>query len=173
MLSVVDRGVRGSVWERPSAPPDVGTFLDDGNAGPLLTSMNRSRYASPASADDYNVHVCKLRTMAQATFDDFDRLDLRVGTIVRAEPFPEARKPAYKLWVDLGELGVRTSSAQITQLYTPEQLTGKQVVCVCGLGGKQIGPWMSDVLVTGFHQPDGAVTLCVPDSAVPNGTRLR
>ena len=111
--------------------------------------------------------------MAHATFDEFDRLDIRVGTIVRAEPFPEARKPAYKLWVDLGELGVLQSSAQITELYTPEHLTGKQVVCVCGLGGKQIGPWMSDMLVTGFHQPDGSVTLCVPDAPVPNGTRLR
>ncbi len=111
--------------------------------------------------------------MAQATIEDFDRIDIRVGTIVRAEPFPEARKPAYKLWVDLGELGVLRSSAQITELYTPEHLTGKQVVCVCGLGGKQIGPLMSEVLVTGFHQTNGSVTLCVPDSAVPNGTRLR
>lgn len=173
VLSVVNDGVRGSVRERSGTSTNVGTFLNDGNAGPLLNCMDRCCYPGPAGADDHNVHVCKLRTMAQATFEEFDRLDIRLGTIVRAEPFTEARKPAYKLWVDLGELGVCTSSAQITQLYTPEQLTGKQVVCVCGLGGKQIGPWMSEVLVTGFHQPGGAVTLCVPDSQVPNGTRLR
>lgn len=105
--------------------------------------------------------------------EDFDRLDLRVGTIVRAEAFPEARKPAFKLWVDLGGGDVRRSSAQITDLYTTESLIGRQVVCVCGFLPKQIGPWMSEVLVTGFHQPDGSVALCVPDSVVPDGTRMR
>ncbi len=111
--------------------------------------------------------------MTHASMEDFDRLDLRVGTIVRAEPFPEARKPAYKLWIDLGGGAVRRSSAQITDLYTPESLIGRQVVCVCGFPAKQIGPWMSEVLVTGFHQPDGSVVLCVPDAPVDNGARVR
>jgi tRNA-binding protein len=107
-----------------------------------------------------------------ATFNDFLRLDIRVGTIVRAEPYPEARKPAYKLWIDLGQKEVRRSSAQITTLYTPETLTGRQVLCVCGLAPKQIGTWISEVLVTGFHRADGAVVLCIPDESVPNGTPL-
>ncbi|MBU3677995.1 MAG: tRNA-binding protein [Candidatus Kapabacteria bacterium] len=111
--------------------------------------------------------------MEHASMEDFDRLDLRVGTIVRAEPFPEARKPAYKLWIDLGGGEMRRSSAQITDLYTPESLVGRQVVCVCGFAPKQIGPWMSEVLVTGFHLPDGSVALCVPDAPVTNGTKLR
>jgi tRNA-binding protein len=106
------------------------------------------------------------------SFSDFTALDVRVGTIVRAEPFPEARKPAYKLWVDLGGGELKRSSAQITDLYTPEALVGQQVVCVCGLPPKQIGPWLSEVLVTGFHQPDGAVVLCVPHRPVPDGTPL-
>ncbi|MFM8771964.1 MAG: tRNA-binding protein [Candidatus Kapaibacterium sp.] len=111
--------------------------------------------------------------MEHASMDDFDRLDLRVGTIVRTEPFPEARKPAYKLWIDLGGGDLRRSSAQITDLYSPDSLVGRQVVCVCGFPPKQIGPWMSDVLVTGFHQENGAVVLCVPDGMVKDGTRMR
>ncbi len=106
------------------------------------------------------------------TFDDFTALQIRVGTIVHAEPFPEARKPAYKLRVDFGGGDVRRSSAQITDLYTPEALVGQQVVCVCGFPPKQIGPWMSEVLVTGFHRQDGAVVLCVPHQPVPDGTPL-
>ncbi|MBL0323502.1 MAG: tRNA-binding protein [Ignavibacteria bacterium] len=107
------------------------------------------------------------------TMSDFELLDIRVGTIVRAEEFPEAKKPAFKLWVDLGGGEIRHSSAQITDLYTPEVLVGKQVVCVCGFPPKQIGPWLSEVLVTGFHQEDGSVALCTPDMPVPNGTPLR
>ncbi|MCX6140807.1 MAG: tRNA-binding protein [Candidatus Kapabacteria bacterium] len=105
-------------------------------------------------------------------FSDFERLNIRLGTIVRAEVFPEARKPAYKLWVDIGDGEIRQSSAQITDLYTPDSLVGVQVVCVCGFAPKQIGPWLSEVLVTGFHRPDGAVVLCVPQSPVPNGAPL-
>ncbi len=107
------------------------------------------------------------------TMSDFELLDIRVGTIVRAEEFPEAKKPAYKLWVDIGGGEIRRSSAQITDLYTPEVLTGKQVVCVCGFPPKQIGPWLSEILVTGFHREDGSVALCIPDQPVPNGTPLR
>lgn len=106
------------------------------------------------------------------TFDDFLNVELRVGTIIRAEPFPEARKPAYRLWVEFEGGQVKRSSAQITALYTPEDLVGRQVLCVTNFPPKQIGPWMSDVLVTGFHREDGSVVLCVPDTVVPNGTRL-
>lgn len=107
------------------------------------------------------------------TWDDFMKVELRVGRIVSAEPFPKARKPAYILQVDFGpELGVRKSSAQITALYTPEQLAGRLVVAVVNFRPKQIGPIMSECLVTGFHNAQGDVALCVPDQDVPLGTRL-
>lgn len=107
------------------------------------------------------------------TWEDFDKLDMRVGTIIEVQPFPEAHKPAYKLLVDLGNGIIKRSSAQITQLYTPESLIGRQVLCVCGFPPKQIGPWISEVLVTGFHRPDGAVVLCIPDKLVQEGAELR
>ncbi|WP_374558495.1 tRNA-binding protein [Thermomonas sp.] len=106
-------------------------------------------------------------------FDDFLKVELRVGRVVSAEPFPQARKPAYVLHVDFGPaLGVRKSSAQITAHYRPEELVGRLVVAVINFPPKQIGPLMSDCLVTGFHDADGAVALCVPDRDVPLGTRL-
>ena len=108
------------------------------------------------------------------TWDEFERVDLRVGTIVEAAEFPEARKPAYRLRVDLGpELGVKQSSAQITDLYTPESLVGRRVLCVVNFPPRQIGPVMSEVLVTGVHRADGAVVLAsVDDLDAPDGARL-
>lgn len=104
---------------------------------------------------------------------DFAKVELRVGRIVSAQPFPEARKPAYILQVDFGpELGIKKSSAQITQLYNPSDLEGKLVVAVVNFPKKQIGPIQSECLVTGFHNADGHVALCVPDKGVPLGTKL-
>ena len=111
--------------------------------------------------------------MDTISFDDFLKVELRVGRILSAEVFAQARKPAYVLQVDFGpRLGVRKSSAQVTTHYTPEQLVGRQVVAVVNFPRKQIGPLMSECLVTGFHDADGAVRLCVPDQDVPLGTRL-
>lgn len=106
-------------------------------------------------------------------WSDFQKIQLCVGTVVKAEVFAEAKKPAYKLVVDFGEgIGLRKSSAQITDLYQPDGLLGKQVVAVVNFPPKQIGPIMSECLVTGFHREDGAVVLAVPDQVTPNGSRL-
>jgi len=107
------------------------------------------------------------------SWDDFSKIDLRVGTIVRAETFPEAKKPAYILHIDLGKpLGIRKSSAQITALYEVQALIGKQVLCVTNFPPKQIGPILSEVLVTGFPDKNGKIVLCGPDETVENGVKL-
>ncbi|MCA9808292.1 MAG: tRNA-binding protein [Cyanobacteria bacterium HKST-UBA06] len=108
------------------------------------------------------------------TWADFEQVELRVGTIIQAQVFAEARNPAYKLWVDFGEpLGVKKSSAQITRHYPdPSALLGKQVLCVTNFSPKQVGPFMSEVLVTGLVTTTGDVVLVVPDERVPDGTCL-
>lgn len=106
------------------------------------------------------------------SYDEFEKVDVRVGVVTRAEPFPEARKPAIKLWVDLGELGERKSSAQITRHYEPDELVGKQVLCVVNFAPRQIGRFMSEVLVLGLPDKDGEVVLVGPDQTVPVGGRL-
>ena len=111
--------------------------------------------------------------MHEIGWDDFMKVELRVGKVLAVEPFPQARKPAYKLQVDFGpEIGVRKSSAQITTLYDAEALVGRLVVGVVNFPKKQIGPFVSECLVTGFHDEAGNVALCVPDKPVPLGTRL-
>ncbi|GAN60395.1 tRNA-binding protein [Acetobacter cibinongensis] len=111
--------------------------------------------------------------MTQITFDDFLKTDIRVGSIVDVQPFPEARKPAWKLTIDLGpEIGLKRSSAQITTLYTQGDLLGRQVACVVNLGPRQIGPFISEVLTLGFPDAQGNVVLVMPERPVPNGGRL-
>lgn len=106
-------------------------------------------------------------------YADFERVEMRVGRVQRAEPFPEARKPAIKLWIDFGpELGIKKSSAQITVHYTPNELIGTMVIAVTNFPPRQIGPFMSEVLVLGLPDPDGAIVLLRPDLDVPLGGRV-
>ncbi len=111
--------------------------------------------------------------MEEITWADFEKVELRVGTIIEVEEFPEARRPAWKLTIDFGEeIGIKRSSAQITVLYEEKDLLGKQVMAVVNFPRKQIGPFMSDCLVTGFTNEAGAIVLVSPDSSVPNGSKL-
>lgn len=111
--------------------------------------------------------------MKKISWQDFEKVELRVGTIIEADDFPEARKPAYKLLVDFGpDIGIKKSSAQITHHYTKKQLIGKQVLGVVNFPEKQIGPFMSQCLVTGFYDESGNVVLAVPDKKIENGKKL-
>lgn len=109
--------------------------------------------------------------MEQITWNDFEKIELRAGTITKVEDFPEARKPAYKVWVDFGESGVKKSSVQITKLYAKEELIGKQVICVLNFPPKQIAGFISEILVTGFDTEKGVI-LATTERKVPDGTKI-
>jgi tRNA-binding protein len=110
--------------------------------------------------------------MEHISWPDFEKVELRAGTITRVEDFPDAHKPAYKIWADFGDLGVMKSSAQLTKLYNKENLLGRQIMGVTNFLPKQIGSFMSQFLVTGFVLEDGGVVLAEPERTVPNGTKL-
>ena len=111
--------------------------------------------------------------MKEIGWQDFAQVELRVGTIVEVQEFPEARTPAYKVWADFGpDLGIKKTSAQVTALYTPQELQGRQIVGVVNFPAKQIGPFRSEFLLTGFYREDGAVVLAVPEQTVENGAKL-
>ena len=111
--------------------------------------------------------------MKQITWQEFEQIELRAGTIIAVEDFPEAKKPAYKITVDFGpEIGVKKSSAQLTKLYSKEQLLGRQIIGVVNFPPKQIGPMRSEVLITGFYNEAGAVVLAIPERQVPDGAKL-
>ena len=111
--------------------------------------------------------------MKEITWAEFEAVELRVGTILSVENFPEARKPAYRINIDFGpEIGVKKSSAQLTDIYTAQELVGRQVIGVVNFPVKQIGPMRSECLVTGFYREDGSVVLAIPEREVPNGAKL-
>lgn len=111
-------------------------------------------------------------SVAEISYSEFEQVEIRVGQIVQADEFPQARKPAYKLWIDFGEFGIKKSSAQITALYTPEMLVGRQILAVTNFPPRQIADFMSEVLVLGVVLTDGNVVLVQPEQPVPLGNRL-
>jgi tRNA-binding protein len=117
--------------------------------------------------------IGKKSAMQTIDYEDFHKIELRVGTVIKVEPFDKARKPSYKIWIDLGEeIGIKKSSAQITHFYHPDELVGRQVICVCNLKPRQIADFMSEVLVTGFESSEGGIVLTSVERSVPNGARL-
>lgn len=110
--------------------------------------------------------------MEQISWSDFEKVELRVGTIIEVQDFSEARKPAYKIQADFGEFGIKKSSAQVTTHYTKDELIGKKIIGVINFPHKQIGPFQSEFLTTGFYRDDGSVILAVPDKDIPNGSKL-
>ncbi|WP_407429558.1 tRNA-binding protein [Arcticibacter sp.] len=110
--------------------------------------------------------------MDEITWNDFEKVELRIGTILEAIPYPEARKPAYKIKADFGVFGIKWSSAQITKLYSPEELTGRQIIGVINFPRKQIGKFISEFLVTGFENENGDIALAAVERPVPNGSKL-
>jgi len=123
--------------------------------------------------DDHKYHFAYSTNMEHINFNDFLKVEMHIGTILRVEEFPEARKPAYKLFIDFGEkIGAKKTSAQITDKYKPEDLLNRQIVAVTNFPPKQIGKFMSEVLVLGAQEGDGKVTLLEPNLSVPNGTRI-
>ena len=128
---------------------------------------------APCGTSSEWYEVRRDKALKTISWDEFQQVELRVGTIVEVEDFPEARKPAYKIKADFGpEIGIRRTSAQITDLYTKDELLGRQIIGVVNLPPKQIGPVKSEFLLTGFYRPDGAVVLAVPDKSVPNGAKM-
>jgi tRNA-binding protein len=129
------------------------------------TACHHEEYMEPPQAPDP-------QAPDNVSVDDFFRLDIRVGTVLRAEGFPEAKKPAYKLWIDFGELGIRQSSAQITELYQPGELVGRQVVAVVNFPPRNVAGFRSEVLVLGAATQNGSITLLAPDAYAPDGQRI-
>jgi tRNA-binding protein len=142
----------------------------------LFVTIPIAQQGCAGKRPSFRLHAQRLSAHRMAdtiTWDDFERVDIRVGTVIQAEPYPEARKPAIKLWVDFGDaIGVRKTSAQLTVHYTPEALIGRQVAAVVNFPPRQIGKFMSEILVLGMPDAEGAVVLLAPDLTVPNGGRM-